>query len=81
MCLGFLKYFSIYSSSFPKNFFASVFAKENNSGLETLAYYYRSFDDEVKKKIKIKCLIEIHYSTGLRESELINLNASLFCPS
>ena len=28
-------------------------AKENNSGLETLAYYYRSFDDEVKKKIKI----------------------------
>ena len=27
--------------------------KENNSGLETLAYYYRSFDDEVKKKIKI----------------------------
>jgi len=28
-------------------------AKENNSGLETLAYYYRSFDDEIKKKIKI----------------------------
>ena len=28
-------------------------AKENNSGLETLAYYYRSFDDEFKKKIKI----------------------------
>jgi len=28
-------------------------AKENNSGLETLAYYYRTFDDEVKTKIKI----------------------------
>ena len=28
-------------------------SKENNSGLETLAYYYRSFDDEIKKKIKI----------------------------
>ena len=28
-------------------------AKENNSGLETLAYYYRSFDDDFKKKIKI----------------------------
>ena len=28
-------------------------AKENNSALETLAYYYRSFDDEFKKKIKI----------------------------
>ena len=28
-------------------------AKENNSGLETLAYYYRTFDDEFKKKIKI----------------------------
>ena len=28
-------------------------AKENNSGLETLAYYYRSFDDEIKNKIKI----------------------------
>ena len=28
-------------------------AKENNSGLETLAYYYRCFDDGVKKKIKI----------------------------
>ena len=28
-------------------------AKENNSGLETLAYYYRSFDDEFKKKIEI----------------------------
>ena len=28
-------------------------AKENNSGLETLAYYYRSFDDEFNKKIKI----------------------------
>ena len=28
-------------------------AKENNSGLETLAYYYRIFDDEIKKKIKL----------------------------
>ena len=31
MCLGFLKYFSIYNSSFPKYFFASFLAKENNS--------------------------------------------------
>ena len=28
-------------------------AKENNSGLETLAYYYRTFDDKFNKKIKI----------------------------
>jgi len=28
-------------------------ARENNSGLETLAYYYTSFDDEFKEKIKI----------------------------
>ena len=28
-------------------------AKEYNSGLETLAYYYRTFDDEFNKKIKI----------------------------
>ena len=28
-------------------------AKENNSGLETLAYYYRSFDYDFKNRIKI----------------------------
>ena len=28
-------------------------AKENNSGLETLAYYYRTFNDDIQKKIKI----------------------------
>jgi len=27
--------------------------KENNSGLETLAYYYRTFNDDIQKKIKI----------------------------
>ena len=47
--------------------------------IDTLLHFIRKSplknDSKVKqkKKIKIKCLIEILYSTGLRVSELINL--------
>ena len=47
MCLGFLKYFSIYKSSLPKYFFASFFAKENNS--EDLG---KNIEETLLKKIK-----------------------------